>query len=571
MERCCCVPLCRSRPAPGFIAYHPLPAEPCVRQAWIEFVRSCPRGGVREWAPPPSGEAFVCHRHFALGSFDFRQEDGRPSVLRAYLKADAVPTVYLDEEGRFVAAAADKAGTQGSSVRAQPSSSVQGSQENTCPSTSSQGTICPSKKHQVPSLTKQLIAAKVARMEAGTQSEVKAAVESISSTVSAALSSMEDSGADLSRTMSAPEVTLHPNPETSREEGSCGRTRTRNKRQACSATRQHVMAKVARLHASVQDKVEEAAKSASCSVGAGPTSMEGSVGNASKSAQAAGTLDASDVALNAETEDPAEEKALDWCPAGPSSCNRVSWPNAVTSSLIRIWEDYYPKLNSNTENTSLYEEMAAKLNAGLSPGEALYTANQVLVKINRLKKRYWKERRTGCARGGSSGREWSIRLHSFLGSLPASDDDQLVDQNVEVEVVAEEPEEVETPPLLDQGADKMECLSSRESESDMADFLSSTSDSEESSDVTSSESNGSNKLCVGNAAAKRRIRRGVSNSFLWQLVAIQKESARRAAEDDRKHLEMRNKVLKLQEESTRMNTKMMEMVTNYFTSRSNKE
>ncbi|KAH7948790.1 hypothetical protein HPB49_002265 [Dermacentor silvarum] len=184
------------------------------------------------------------------------------------------------------------------------------------------------------------------------------------------------------------------------------------------------MAKVARLHASVQDKVEEAAKSASCSVGAGPTSMEGSVGNASKSTQAAGTLDASDVALNAETEDPAEEK-------GPSSCNRVSWPNAVTSSLIRIWEDYYPKLNSNTENTSLYEEMAAKLNAGLSPGEALYTANQVLVKINRLKKRYWKEKRTGCARGGSSGREWSIRLHSFLGSLPASDDDQLVDQNVE--------------------------------------------------------------------------------------------------------------------------------------------
>ncbi|KAH7948789.1 hypothetical protein HPB49_002264 [Dermacentor silvarum] len=129
-----------------------------------------------------------------------------------------------------------------------------------------------------------------------------------------------------------------------------------------------------------------------------------------------------------------------------------------------------------------------------------------------------------------------------------------------VEVVAEEPEEVETPPLLHQGADKTECLGSRESESDMADFLSSTSDSEESSDVTSSESNGSNKLCVGNAAAKRRIRRGVSNSFLWQLVAIQKESARRAAEDDRKHLEMRNKVLKLQEESTRMNTKMMEMI-----------
>ncbi|XP_065309544.2 uncharacterized protein [Dermacentor albipictus] len=486
--RCCCVPLCGSRPAPSFIAYHPLPLEPRVRQAWIEFVRSCPRSGEREWAPPQSGEeaAFVCHRHFALGCFDFRREDGRPRVLRAYLKADAVPSVYLDEKGRLVAAA-DKAGAQGSSVRAQASSVVQGSQEHSCPSTISQG-----------------------------------------------------------------------------------RKRTRSKRQASSAMRQHIMAKVARLQAGMQDKVEAAAKSTSCSVRAGPTSLEGCVENTSKSTQATGTLDASEVALNADTEEPAEEKALEWCPAGLSSCDRVRWPDAVTSNLISIWEDYFPKLNSNTEDTSLYEEMAAKLNAGLSPGDALYTAKQVLVKINRLKKNYWKEKHMGCARV-SSGQKWSIRLHSFLGSLPDNDNDQLVDQNVEIKVAAEEQEEVQAPPLLDQGADKAKRSGSRESESDMADFLSSTSDSQESSGVTTRESNGSNEDGVSNAAVKRSIRRGVSNSFLWQLVAIQKESARRAAEDNLRHLEMRNKMLKLQEESTRMNTKMMEILNNYFTSEGNKE
>ncbi|XP_075559142.1 uncharacterized protein LOC142590650 isoform X3 [Dermacentor variabilis] len=531
--RRCCVPLCGSRPAPSFIAYHPLPLEPRVRQAWIEFVRSCPRGGEREWAPPQSGEeaAFVCHRHFALGCFDFRREDGRPRVLRACLKADAVPSVYLDEEGRLVAAA-DKAGAQGRSVWAQASSVVQGSQEHSCPSTSSQGKTCLGKKHLVPSVMEQLVAAKVARMEPGTQSEVKAAAKSLSI--------------------------------------SQGRKRTRSKRQASSAMRQHVMAKVARLRAVMQDKVEAAAKSTSCSIRARPTSLEGCVENTSKSTQATGTLDASEVALNAETEEPAEEKALEWCPAGPSSCDRVRWPDAVTSNLISIWEDYFPKLNSNTEDTSLYEEMVAKLNAGLSPGDALYTAKQVLVKINKLKKNYWKEKHMGCARV-SSGQKWSIRLHSFLGSLPASDDDQLMDQNVEIKVVAEEQEEVQAPPLLDQGADKAKCLGSRESESDMADFLSSTSDSQESSGVTTRESNGSNEDGVSNAAVKRSIRRGASNSFLWQLVAIQKESARRAAEDNRRHLEMRNKMLKLQEESTRMNTKMMEILNNYFTSESNKE
>ncbi|XP_075559141.1 uncharacterized protein LOC142590650 isoform X2 [Dermacentor variabilis] len=565
--RRCCVPLCGSRPAPSFIAYHPLPLEPRVRQAWIEFVRSCPRGGEREWAPPQSGEeaAFVCHRHFALGCFDFRREDGRPRVLRACLKADAVPSVYLDEEGRLVAAA-DK----GRSVWAQASSVVQGSQEHSCPSTSSQGKTCLGKKHLVPSVMEQLVAAKVARMEPGTQSEVKAAAKSLSSTVHAAPSSVEDGMLNSSRTVNVPEVSLCPNPGLTKKEVSQGRKRTRSKRQASSAMRQHVMAKVARLRAVMQDKVEAAAKSTSCSIRARPTSLEGCVENTSKSTQATGTLDASEVALNAETEEPAEEKALEWCPAGPSSCDRVRWPDAVTSNLISIWEDYFPKLNSNTEDTSLYEEMVAKLNAGLSPGDALYTAKQVLVKINKLKKNYWKEKHMGCARV-SSGQKWSIRLHSFLGSLPASDDDQLMDQNVEIKVVAEEQEEVQAPPLLDQGADKAKCLGSRESESDMADFLSSTSDSQESSGVTTRESNGSNEDGVSNAAVKRSIRRGASNSFLWQLVAIQKESARRAAEDNRRHLEMRNKMLKLQEESTRMNTKMMEILNNYFTSESNKE
>ncbi|XP_050030441.1 uncharacterized protein [Dermacentor andersoni] len=569
--RCCCVPLCGSRSAPSFIACHPLPLEPRVRQAWIEFVRSCPSGGEREWAPLQSGEeaAFVCHRHFALGCFDFRREDGRPRVLRAYLKADAVPSVYLDEEGRLVAAA-DKAGAQGSSVRVQASSVVQGSQEHSCPSTSSQGKTCLGKKHLVPSVMEQLVAAKVARMEPGTQSEVKAATKSLSSTVHAAPSSVEDSMLNSSRTVNVPEVSLCPNPELTKKEVSQGRKRTRSKRQASSAMRQHVMAKVARLRAGMQDKVEAAAKSTSCSIRAGPTSLEGCVENTSKSTQATGTLDASEVALNAEMEEPADEKALEWCPAGPSSCDRVRWPDAVTSNLISIWEDYFPKLNSNTEDTSLYEEMVAKLNAGLSPGDALYTAKQVLAKINRLKKNYWKEKHMGCARV-SSGQKWSIRLHSFLGSLPASDDDQLMDQNVEIKVAAEEQEEVQAPPLLDQGADKAKRLGSRESESDMDDFLSSTSDSQESSGVTTRESNGSNEDGVSNAAVKRSIRRGVSNSFLWQLVAIQKESARRAAEDDRRHLEMRNKMLKLQEESTRMNTKMMEILNNYFTSESNKE
>ncbi|XP_050030546.1 uncharacterized protein [Dermacentor andersoni] len=99
----CVVPVCHSRSAPSYLLY-PLPAEPSQRQAWIDFVRGCPFGGVCDWNPPTNEISLVCSLHFTVRCFRFQRPRGCSVGYRKCLRKGAVPTLYpIEEQGSSMA------------------------------------------------------------------------------------------------------------------------------------------------------------------------------------------------------------------------------------------------------------------------------------------------------------------------------------------------------------------------------------------------------------------------------------------------------------------------------------
>ncbi|KAK8766264.1 hypothetical protein V5799_006955 [Amblyomma americanum] len=182
-----------------------------------------------------------------------------------------------------------------------------------------------------------------------------------------------------------------------------------------------------------------------------------------------------------------------------------------------------------------------------------------------------KIKRTGTTTG-SGGQDWPFywHLHQFLGSLPMNDE-MLIEENVEVPVVAEMPEDAElvswgrvafaendvtaSEPLIGNEATKTSRLNTTAADvSNRA--LSSSADPGPSSISPAS----ARPAITGADKARKRQ----SSSAVQQLLHFHSEESKRSLKAAKKNRKLQKKVVELLQESNNIQNKMVDMMGDFL-------
>ncbi|KAH6937357.1 hypothetical protein HPB50_026998 [Hyalomma asiaticum] len=237
---------------------------------------------------------------------------------------------------------------------------------------------------------------------------------------------------------------------------------------------------------------------------------------------------------------------------------RVIWPVPTTVMLIRLWEDNLTALRSNSRNARIYESIASALNAQTGASEGSYTAKQVRQKMENLNKHYRKIRRCGTTTG-SKGVEWPFywHLHGFLGTLPINDE-SLVEENVEIPVVQEAPDESV---VVASGPQE----SSEDMYSSIEEFMSSSSSAENQVPATTATaavgSDGTSVVAESTSTPRSKTKsRKRPLSVMQELLQLHKKADERSAKAAEASLQLRKELVQLQKESNGIQQGMLEIM-----------
>ncbi|XP_077490079.1 uncharacterized protein LOC144112455 [Amblyomma americanum] len=237
---------------------------------------------------------------------------------------------------------------------------------------------------------------------------------------------------------------------------------------------------------------------------------------------------------------------------------RVSWSHHATMTLIRLWEENLPALRACSRNARIYASISAELSAGLH-GEGPYTSKQVRQKIDNLHKKYRKIKRTGTTTG-SGGQDWPFywHLHQFLGSLPMNDE-MLIEENVEVPVVAEMPEDAE---LVSWGR-----LAFAENDATASEPLIGN-EATKTSRLNTTAADVSNRALSSSAdpgpSSISPARKRQSSSAVQQLLHFHSEESKRSLKAAKKNRKLQKKVVELLQESNNIQNKMVDMMGDFL-------
>lgn len=241
---------------------------------------------------------------------------------------------------------------------------------------------------------------------------------------------------------------------------------------------------------------------------------------------------------------------------------RVIWPVPTTVMLIRLWEDNLTALRSNSRNARIYESIASALNAQAGASEGSYTAKHVRQKMENLNKHY-RKMRCGTTTG-SKGVEWPFywQLHGFLGTLPINDE-SLVEENVEIPVVQEAPDESV---VVASGPQE----SSEDINSSIEEFMSSSSSVENQVPATAATaavgSDGTSVVAESTSTPSSKTKsRKRPLSVMQELLQLHKKADERSARTAEASMQLRKELVQLQKESNGIQQGMLEIMKELVT------